>query len=95
MNLNDLLSWLSDDYRQKLDAKKQAKEARRQMLLRHYSNNYEGPRDDSTGVPLHHQWEEKWPRLFQELKKEPKPPPRIEDDWLLGNHPLQRQRKYY
>ena len=95
MNLNELLSYLSEEYNRYRYSLPKKDEARKKFWLEHYSNNYEGPRDDSTGVPLHHQWEDKWPLLFNELKKPPKPRPPIEEDWMLGNHQIQRQKKYY
>jgi len=94
MNLNDLFAWMSDDYRQKLEAKNKSKEARRKMMLEHYRNNYEGAGSDSEAVPLHSQWREKWPKLFDALNK-PENIPDPREDFLLGNHPVQRKRHYY
>ncbi len=73
MTINDLLSWLSDDYRQKLEAKKKKdmllKEERRKGLLDFYGGNYVGPGSDSDTYPLHEQLLDARPLLRQQLNK--------------------------
>lgn len=73
MTLNDLLSWLSDDYRQKLEAKKKKdmllKEERRKSLLDYYGGNYVGPGSDSDTYPLHEQLLDARPKLRDLLNK--------------------------
>ncbi len=69
MTLNDLFAWLSDDYRQKLEAKKRLQEERKKSLLEFYSGNYVGPGSDSDPYPLHEQLLDARPRLREMLNK--------------------------
>ena len=73
MTINDLLAFLSDDYRQKLEAKKKKdllmKEQRKKSLLDFYSGNYVGPGTDGDTYPLHEQLLDARPRLRDQLNK--------------------------
>ena len=79
MTLNDLLAYLSDDYRQKLEAKKRLQEERRKGLLEYYRGNYVGPGSDSDTYPLHEQLLDARLRFRDALNK---PPPAV-NQWQL------------
>lgn len=73
MTINDLLAFLSDDYRQKLEAKKKKnellKEERRKSLMEFYKGNFISPGTDSEPYPLHDQLLDARPKLREQLHK--------------------------